>query len=98
MGKELAALKAQPAPVQPVAYTTGHCEEKAKPRGCQLHNVNCGYPACDRKAVATPPAAQQAEDCAAILYRDHDEKPWVHVIQKDLPSGTKLIAVTKGQP
>jgi hypothetical protein len=43
-------------------------------------------------------ANQQAEDCAAILYRDHNEKPWVHVIQKDLPSGTKLIAVTKGQP
>jgi hypothetical protein len=43
-------------------------------------------------------ANQQAEDCAAILYRDHNENPWVHVIQKDLPSGTKLIAVTKGQP
>jgi hypothetical protein len=42
--------------------------------------------------------AQPAEDCAAILYRDHNEKPWVHVIQKDLPSGTKLIAITKGQP
>ena len=43
-------------------------------------------------------ANQQAEDCAAILYRDHNENPWVHVIQKDLPSGTKLIAITKGQP
>jgi hypothetical protein len=60
MGKELAALKAQPAPVQePVAYTTGHCIEKAKPRGCQLHNLHCRYPACDRKTAATPPAAQR---------------------------------------
>ena len=39
---------------EPVAYTTGHCKEKAKPRGCQLHNLHCGYPSCDRKAVTTP--------------------------------------------
>ncbi len=37
-----------------VAYTTGHCKEKAQPNGCQLHNLHCGYPACDRKAVVTP--------------------------------------------
>ena len=34
---------------EPVAYTTGHCKEKAKPKGCQLHNLQCGYPECDRK-------------------------------------------------
>ena len=39
---------------EPVAYTTGHCKEKAQPNGCQLHNLHCGYPACDRKAVVTP--------------------------------------------
>ena len=39
---------------EPVAYTTGHCKEKAQPNGCQLHNLHCGYPACDRKAVAVP--------------------------------------------
>jgi hypothetical protein len=44
---------------EPVAYTTGHCKEKAQPGGCQLHNLHCGYPACDRKAVTTPPAAQR---------------------------------------
>ena len=46
-----AALRAALAePVQePVAYTTGHCKEKAKPKGCQLHNLQCGYPKCDRK-------------------------------------------------
>lgn len=34
---------------EPVDYTTGHCKEKAKPGGCQLHNLQCGYPDCDRK-------------------------------------------------
>lgn len=32
-------------------YTTGHCKEHAKPGGCQLHNLQCGYPECDRKLV-----------------------------------------------
>ena len=31
--------------------TTGHCREKAKPGGCQLHNLHCGYPKCDQRAV-----------------------------------------------
>jgi hypothetical protein len=31
------------------AFTTGHCEEKKKPGGCQLHNLHCRYPDCDRK-------------------------------------------------
>jgi hypothetical protein len=43
---------------EPVAYTTGHCKQKAQLGGCQLHNLHCGYPDCDRKAVATPTAAQ----------------------------------------
>jgi len=30
-------------------YTTGHCAEHAKPGGCQLHNLHCGWPDCDRK-------------------------------------------------
>jgi hypothetical protein len=42
----------------PVAYTQGHCKEKAKPGGCQLHNLHCGYPACDRKPVTAPPQRQ----------------------------------------
>lgn len=33
-------------------YTTGHCKERAKPNGCQLHNLQCGYPECDRKPAA----------------------------------------------
>jgi hypothetical protein len=49
---------------EPAAYTTGHCKEKAQPGGCQLHNLHCGYPACDRKAVTTPPAAPVQEPVA----------------------------------
>ena len=26
----------------------GKCKEKAKPGGCQLHNLHCGYPKCDQ--------------------------------------------------
>lgn len=33
-------------------YTTGHCKERSKPGGCQLHNLHCGYPQCDRKQVS----------------------------------------------
>ena len=47
-----AALYAQQAvPQEPPAFTTGHCKEHNQPGGCQLHNVQCGYPACDRKAA-----------------------------------------------
>lgn len=30
--------------------TTGHCKHKNQPGGCQLHNLQCGYPRCDQKA------------------------------------------------
>lgn len=48
--------------VEPVAkFTTGHCVEKAKPGGCQLHNLHCAYPDCDRKPAIIP-APEAAED------------------------------------
>lgn len=31
------------------AFTTGHCENHRRPGGCQLHNLQCGWPDCDRK-------------------------------------------------
>lgn len=30
-------------------FTTGHCVNLAQPGGCKLHNLQCGYPECDRK-------------------------------------------------
>jgi hypothetical protein len=41
---------AQPAE-SPLQFTSGHCKEKAKVGGCQLHNLHCNFPACDRKAT-----------------------------------------------
>lgn len=35
-------------------FTTGHCKEKAKAGGCQLHNLRCSYPACDRVLASAP--------------------------------------------
>ena len=52
-------LEPQAEPVVP-GYTEGHCAEKAKKGGCQLHNLHCGYPACDRKPTS-PPAPAVAE-------------------------------------
>ena len=34
------------------AYTTGHCENHKKPGGCPLHNLQCGYPQCDRQPAS----------------------------------------------
>jgi len=44
---------------EPVAYTTGHCENHKQKGGCQLHNLQCGWPDCDRKP--TTASSQQAE-------------------------------------
>jgi len=48
------------APIPPTpTYTTGHCENRKNPKGCQLHNLHCGYPDCDRKAAPIPPTPSQ---------------------------------------
>ena len=38
---------------EPVAHTTGHCENHKQKGGCQLHNLQCGWPDCDRKPITT---------------------------------------------
>ena len=30
-------------------FTTGHCANHRARGGCQLHNLQCGYPDCDRR-------------------------------------------------
>ena len=45
---DMARLAARPAQGEP-KYTTGHCENHKQPGGCQLHNLHCRYPECDRK-------------------------------------------------
>ena len=50
---ELRERLAQPEQ-EPVAYTTGHCENHKQKGGCQLHNLQCGWPDCDLKPITTP--------------------------------------------
>ena len=38
-------------------YTTGHCPNHNQPGGCQLHNLQCGWPNCDRRQVQHQPQA-----------------------------------------
>jgi hypothetical protein len=47
MSKWPAAL----TPNQKPTFTTGHCPHKKAPGGCPLHNLQCGYPDCDRAAL-----------------------------------------------
>lgn len=35
-------------------YTYGHCDEHKRAGGCQRHNLQCGYPDCDRQPIAAP--------------------------------------------
>ena len=61
-------------------YTTGHCKERAKPNGCQLHNLHCGYPECDRKPAALAqgeqePVAQMRGNALARWAHEQEEPP-----------------------
>lgn len=38
----------------PMIAIRGICPQHKKPGGCQYHNLECGYPACDTKFVAAP--------------------------------------------
>lgn len=51
----IASMEAQPE------YTTGHCKEMQHRDGCQLHNLQCGYPSCDRKAAEMLEAAPRLD-------------------------------------
>lgn len=57
MKKSRAAL-AEPVADEPV--TSGHCANKKQPGGCPLHNLHCGYPACDTRPAAAPADHQAA--------------------------------------
>lgn len=46
-----------------------YCPEKLKPGGCQLHNLHCGYPACNQppNAPALSPEAGEPADLSTEL-------------------------------
>lgn len=47
--------RADAQPVKQATTTSGHCQHHKGPRGCQLHNLQCGYPACDIKTKEAKP-------------------------------------------
>lgn len=59
------------ADVQP-SFTTGHCQHNSRPGGCQLHNLQCGWPNCDRKAVE--PSLADAQPGGMVRLGDQAER------------------------
>ena len=54
-------------------YTTGHCPNHNQPGGCQLHNLQCGWPNCDRRQVQhQPAAAASVSERARVSKQVHD--------------------------
>lgn len=66
MSVAIAAWNRRPPPE--AQYTYGHCPERSKPGGCQRHNLQCGYPNCDRRAKVSPhpEEAKMCEACGGI--------------------------------
>jgi len=81
-------------------YTTGHCTEHNKIGGCQLHNLQCGYPNCDRKPIITKSAAPVVPDnfepVAIVKENPYCPEGLSDEITKYLPVGTALY--TSPQP
>jgi hypothetical protein len=50
--------------------TTGHCHYKKQPGGCHLHNLECGYPACDQEPPV--PEGQHPVQRGSIQGTRHD--------------------------
>lgn len=46
-------------------YIYGICAERRKPGGCQLHNLQCGYPDCDRVRPTLGGSTTPAPDALA---------------------------------
>lgn len=40
--------------VKAMDYTTGHCVYRKGPLGCPFHNLQCGWPNCDRRPAVAP--------------------------------------------
>jgi hypothetical protein len=81
----LRARLAQPEP-EPVAYTTGHCENHKQKGGCQLHNLQCGWPDCDRKPITTPPK----REWQGLTYEDMNKLR--HLVDWTVPLDIKKFA------
>lgn len=49
---DIASLELVTDKLPKTRFTSGHCRQKSGPGGCQLHNLQCGYPGCDIKEVS----------------------------------------------
>ena len=48
-------------------YTTGHCSAARQPGGCPHHNLQCGWPNCDRKPIEPqPPSGASVSERARV--------------------------------
>lgn len=57
-------------------HTTGHCANHAMKGGCQLHNLQCGYPACDRKETPMSHTIRMSDALLLeVYYAPKQEKP-----------------------
>ena len=79
---------------EPVAHTTGHCENHKQKGGCQLHNLQCGWPDCDRKPITAPQPEQEPvawEDVLGAIARG-----WTHDDNKHKTMDVRLaVAIAK---
>lgn len=58
-------------------YTEGHCEEKAKAGGCQRHNLQCGYPDCDRKPARVFEMQHRFFEGDLMTFSEEDAPDWL---------------------
>lgn len=48
------------------SYTTGHCAHNNRPGGCHLHNLQCGWPSCDRRPAKPSLATVKHGGCVKL--------------------------------
>jgi hypothetical protein len=51
-------------------YTTGHCSAARQPGGCPHHNLQCGWPECDRRPVERVLSSPRQEGEGPIAWMD----------------------------
>ena len=61
---------------EPMAHTTGHCENHKQKGGCQLHNLQCGWPDCDLKPITTPAQRTWVGLTDEEIDKTHETEVW----------------------
>lgn len=63
-----------------ISKAKAYCAEMKKPGGCQLHNLHCGYPNCNK-----PPNAEMSEEneLGPSLIVNHEEAEQLALLNKE---------------